>query len=50
VVTTAIDHGTPGWIALGALFATTGTATAVVANRAAARRDQRTPSTVSTEA
>ncbi len=41
VTTTAIDHGTPGWIALGALFAATGTATAVVANHAATRRDQR---------
>jgi MFS family permease len=40
VTTTAIDHGTPGWIALGTLFAATGTATAVVANRAATRRDQ----------
>ncbi|WP_132190501.1 MULTISPECIES: MFS transporter [Kribbella] len=41
VTTTAIDHGTPGWIALGTLFAATGTATAVVANHAATRRDQR---------
>lgn len=38
VTTTAIDHGTPGWIALGALFAATGAAVAVVANRAAASR------------
>ncbi|TDO52977.1 MFS transporter [Kribbella sp. VKM Ac-2571] len=35
VTTTAIDHGTLGWIALGALFALTGTATALLANRAA---------------
>ncbi len=41
VTTTAIDHGTPGWIALGTLFAATGTATALVANHAATRRDQR---------
>lgn len=40
VTTTAIDHGTPGWIALGTLFAATGAATAVVANHAATRRDQ----------
>ncbi|HZX03401.1 MFS transporter [Kribbella sp.] len=40
VTTSAIDHGTPGWIALGMLFAVTGTATAVVADRAAARRDR----------
>ncbi|WP_432935581.1 MFS transporter [Kribbella sp. CA-253562] len=40
VTTTAIDHGTPGWIALGVLFAATGAATAAVANRAAARRDE----------
>ncbi|WP_350275056.1 MFS transporter [Kribbella sp. HUAS MG21] len=39
VTTTAIDHGTTGWIVLGALFAITGTASAVVANRAAAHRD-----------
>jgi MFS family permease len=36
VTTSAIDHGTPGWIALGVLFATTGAATAVLANHAAA--------------
>jgi hypothetical protein len=35
VTTTAIDHGTAGWIALGGLFAAAGTATGVVANRAA---------------
>ncbi|NUR95621.1 MAG: MFS transporter, partial [Kribbellaceae bacterium] len=40
VTTTAVDHGTPGWILLGALFAATGTASAVVVNRAAARRGQ----------
>lgn len=40
VTTTAIDHGTPGWIALGTLFAVTGTATAAVANHAATRRGQ----------
>jgi hypothetical protein len=40
VTTTAIDHGTAGWIALGTLFAATGIATAVVANHAATRRDQ----------
>ncbi|MEV0798219.1 MFS transporter [Kribbella sp. NPDC050281] len=38
VTTTAIDHGTAGWVALGALFAATGTTIAVVANRAAASR------------
>lgn len=41
VTTTAIDHGTPGWIVLGALFATTGAASALVANRAATRREPR---------
>ncbi|HWD84097.1 MAG TPA: MFS transporter [Kribbella sp.] len=35
VTTTAIDHGTLGWIALGALFAATGIATALLANHAA---------------
>ncbi|MEU8222443.1 MFS transporter [Kribbella sp. NPDC048915] len=35
VTTTAVDHGTAGWIALGALFAVTGVATAVLAQRAA---------------
>jgi len=40
VTTSAIDNGTPGWIALGLLFAVTGTATAVVANHAASRRNQ----------
>jgi MFS family permease len=34
VTTSAIDHGTPGWIALGVLFAATGTATALLANHA----------------
>lgn len=50
VTTTAIDHGTPGWIALGTLFAATGTATAVVANRAATRRDQRNTPVATTPA
>jgi MFS family permease len=40
VTSTAIDHGTPGWIALGALFATAGTATAAIANYAATHRRQ----------
>ncbi|MEV5965034.1 MFS transporter [Kribbella sp. NPDC051952] len=40
VTTTAIDHGTLGWIALGTLFAVTGAATAVVANHAATHRGQ----------
>jgi MFS family permease len=40
VTTTAIDHGTAGWIALGVLFAATGAATALVANHAAARTEQ----------
>lgn len=35
VTTSAIDHGTPGWIALGILFATTGAGTAMLANHAA---------------
>jgi hypothetical protein len=39
VTTSAIDHGTAGWIALGVLFAATGTGTAVVANHAASRRN-----------
>ena len=42
VTTTAIDHGTPGWIALGGLFAATGAATALVANHAAKHRAQHT--------
>ena len=41
ITTSAIDHGTPGWIGLGALFAATGTATAVIANHAASRRNER---------
>ena len=40
VTTTAIDHGTLGWIALGTLFALAGTAIAIVANRAAASRSR----------
>ncbi|MER7247575.1 MFS transporter [Kribbella sp. NPDC000426] len=43
VTTSAIDHGTAGWIALGALFAATGAATAVLANHAAVRRSQPRP-------
>jgi len=43
VTTSAIDHGTPGWIALGTLFAATGAATAVLANHAATRRNQPQP-------
>jgi MFS family permease len=43
VTTAAVDLGTPGWVALGALFAVSGGATAVVANRAAAQRGQREP-------
>jgi hypothetical protein len=43
VTTTAVDHGTPGWLALGTLFALTGTATAVLANHAAKHRDQPVP-------
>jgi hypothetical protein len=42
VTSSAIDHGTPGWIALGTLFAATGAATAVVANHAATHRAQPT--------
>ncbi|MEV6285734.1 MFS transporter [Kribbella sp. NPDC051770] len=38
VTTTAVDQGVPGWIGLGVLFAAAGTATGVVANRAADRR------------
>ncbi|WP_262852095.1 MFS transporter [Mumia quercus] len=38
VTATAIQHGTVGWVVLGALFATAGTAAAWVARRAAARR------------
>ncbi|GAA1571521.1 MFS transporter [Kribbella karoonensis] len=40
VTTTAVDHGTPGWILLGALFTAAGVASAAVVNRAAARRGQ----------
>lgn len=40
VTTTAVDHGTPGWLALGAIFALTGVATAALANHAAKHRDQ----------
>jgi MFS family permease len=40
VTTSAVDHGLPGWIALGLLFAATGAATALVANHAAARRNE----------
>ncbi|WUJ69491.1 MFS transporter [Kribbella soli] len=43
VTTSAIDHGTPGWIALGSLFAATGIATALVANHAATHRNQPEP-------
>jgi MFS family permease len=50
VTTTAIDYGTPGWIALGTLFAATGTATAVVANHAATHRDQHNTPVVTTPA
>jgi MFS family permease len=50
VTSTAIDHGTTGWIVLGALFAATGTASAVVANRAATHREQRNLSTAGTTA
>lgn len=38
VAATALQHGTIGWIALGALFAAAGTTAAWVARRAAARR------------
>ncbi|MFI5694059.1 MFS transporter [Kribbella sp. NPDC051586] len=38
VTTTALNHGTPGWLTLGTLFATTGTATALLANHAAKHR------------
>jgi MFS family permease len=38
VTATALQHGTIGWIVLGALFAAAGTAAAWVARRAAARR------------
>ncbi|MBO0841591.1 MAG: MFS transporter [Nocardioides sp.] len=38
ITLTAIDHGTAGWAALGALFAATGLATAALASRAASRR------------
>ncbi|MEV6267289.1 MFS transporter [Kribbella sp. NPDC004138] len=38
VTTTGVDHGTPGWLVLGAIFALTGTATAVLANHAAKHR------------
>lgn len=41
VTTSAIDHGTAGWIALGVLFAATGAATALLANRAAERSVER---------
>ncbi|WP_371402070.1 MFS transporter [Kribbella sp. NBC_00662] len=41
VTTSAIDHGTTGWIALGMLFAATGAATALLANRAAERSVER---------
>jgi MFS family permease len=41
VTTSAIDHGTAGWIALGMLFAATGAATALLANRAAERSVER---------
>lgn len=41
VTTSAIDHGTAGWIALGVLFAVTGAATALLANRAAERSVER---------
>jgi len=44
VTTSGVDHGTPGWIALGVLFAAAGTATAVVANHAASRRKATHPS------
>jgi MFS transporter len=50
VTTTAIDHGTPGWIALGVLFAATGTATAAVANHAATHRAQHNPPVATTPA
>ena len=38
VTLTALDHGTPGWLALGALFALTGAATAALARRTAILR------------
>lgn len=37
ITATAIDHGLPGWLALGAVFAGVGALVAVVASRAAAR-------------
>lgn len=38
VTASALQHGTIGWVALGALFAAAGTTAAWVARRAAARR------------
>lgn len=38
VTATAVDHGMPGWVVLAAMFAIAGTAVAMLAGRATARR------------